>query len=263
MDLASYIGLAFGLVALVFGMADGGVGAGDVFHVPAMLIVFGGSLGILVMGNPMKQTIDALKATGRIFKIVNFNEEEKILQIISFAEKARRDGLLSLEDDMANLDDLFMKKALQLVIDGTDPEIVRNIMEIDLQTMEERHEKVRNIYEKWGVLAPACGMTGTLIGLVGMFKNLGGDLSSVGTGMAVAILTTLWGSVISNFYCNPVASKLKIQSELESTVKQIVIEGVLSLQAGDNPRVVQEKLANFLPPASRQKLQESQGQPNG
>ena len=263
MDLATIIGLSAGLFALLFGMIEGGVTIGDIMDIPSIFITVGGSLSILVMGNPLKQTMDALNIMKRIFKIQTFNEEEKILQMISFSEKARREGLLSLEDDVANLNDPFMQKAIQLVIDGTDPEVARKIMEIDIDTMAERHSAVRSIYEKWGILAPACGMTGTLIGLVGMFKNLGGDVASVGGAMAVAILTTLWGSVISNFLCQPVASKLKIQSDSEVMVKQIIIEGILSLQAGDNPRIVQEKLVNFLPPSSRKSLEDAQKVKNG
>ena len=140
-----------------------------------------------------------------------------------------------------------------LVVDGTDPELVRGILETDLMCLEDRHKTVIAFWEKWAELGPAWGMIGTLIGLVNMLNKLD-DPSAIGPQMAVALITTLYGSLIANWLCNPIASKLKVNNSLEVVNKQIAIEGLLSIQAGENPRVIEEKLKSFLAPASREAM---------
>ncbi len=143
-----------------------------------------------------------------------------------------------------------------LVVDGTDPELVRGILDTDLMCMEARHKKNCSFWEKWGELGPAWGMIGTLIGLVNMLKDLS-DMATIGPNMAVALLTTLYGSIIANWLCSPVAEKLKSNSAAETTLKELTIEGLLSIQAGENPRVIEEKLKSFLPPATRDNVSEN------
>ena len=157
-------------------------------------------------------------------------------------------GVLDIEDD-------FMKKGVMLVVDGTDPELVRGIMETSLSCMEERHKKVIAFWEKWAELGPAWGMIGTLIGLINMLKNLE-DASSIGPAMSVALVTTLYGSLIANWLCNPTASKLKVNNEREVAIKEMIVEGLLSIQAGENPRVIEEKLKSFLTPQAAGSLGE-------
>ena len=140
-----------------------------------------------------------------------------------------------------------------LVVDGTDPELVRGILETELTCLEERHKKVISFWEKWAELGPAWGMIGTLIGLVNMLNNME-DASSIGPSMAVALITTLYGSIIANWLCNPVATKMKVNNDLEVIIKEVMVEGLLSIQAGENPRVIEEKLKSFLSPAVRNDL---------
>ena len=166
---------------------------------------------------------------------------------------ARKEGLLALEEAANGVEDEFLKKGIMLVVDGTDPELVRGILETDLTCIEDRHKKTIGFYEKWAELGPAWGMIGTLIGLVNMLKDLD-DPSTIGPNMAVALLTTLYGSVIANWLCNPTASKLGVNNDMEMMVKEITVEGLLSIQAGENPRVIEEKLKSFLAPKVRDEL---------
>lgn len=258
MDVASLGGLITSLVALIIGVFFAGLGVGDIFDPAAIFITLVGSTACVVISNPLALTIKIYGIYTKIFQVPTFDVKAKIVQIVSFSEKARRDGLLALEDDMEQLDDPFLKKALQLVVDGTDPEIVRNVMMIDLDAMETRHAKNRAWFDSLASLAPAFGMLGTLIGLVGMLKNLGGDASAIGRGMAAALITTLYGSLLSNVFAIPTSNKLKGQTDEESLVKQVMIEGTLSIQAGDNPRIVQEKLASYLDPSMREEIKSAE-----
>ena len=253
MDIATVAGLVISIFCLVVGVFVVGIGFGEIINVASIFITFGGSIATVLMSNPLNITTQIWTVYKKIFTIPRFNVKDKISQIISFSEKARRDGLLALEDDMYHLDDQFMSKAIQLVVDGTDPEIVRNVMEIDLDAMQARHAKNQAWFESLSILAPAFGMLGTLIGLVGMLRNLGGDATAIGRGMASALITTLYGSFISNIFAIPTINKLKSQTETESLIKQVMIEGTLSIQAGDNPRIVQEKLSSYLEPSQREK----------
>ena len=170
---------------------------------------------------------------------------------------ARKEGLLALEEAANDIEDDFMKKGVMLVVDGTDPELVRGIMETSLSCMEERHKKVIAFWEKWAELGPAWGMIGTLVGLINMLADLN-DMASVGPNMAVALVTTLYGSLIANWLCVPIANKLKLINNNEYQMKEIIIEGLLSIQAGENPRVIEEKLKSFLSPDARGNVSDSE-----
>lgn len=165
--------------------------------------------------------------------------------MLVFAEKARREGLLALEQDVMEINDPFLQKGIQLVVDGTDPELVRNILETKLTFLEERHQKGRGLFSTMGQLAPSFGLIGTLIGLIQMLSQLD-DPTNLGSGMAVALITTLYGALLANLLFNPLAGKLRIRSLEEVLLKEVMIEGVLSIQAGENPRIVREKLNAFL-----------------
>ncbi|MDH5717867.1 MAG: motility protein A [Spirochaetia bacterium] len=259
MDIASLAGLIAAAVCLVFGVFSAGLGPAQIIDPASIFITVGGSAATVIMSFPLSMSLGIWGVYKKIFEVTTFDVKNIIIQIVSFSEKARRDGLLALEDDMEQLNDHFMKKALQLVVDGTDPEIVRNVMEIDLEAMELRHAKRRSWFDALAALAPAFGMLGTLIGLVGMLGNLGGDAALIGKGMAAALITTLYGSIIANVLAIPTANKLKNHTEEEILIKQVMIEGTLSIQAGDNPRIVQEKLASYLEPEQRKVLaQESE-----
>ncbi len=253
MDFATIIGLLLGLGMVVFGIAsgDGGISLLPNFiDVPSVIITIGGSIAGIVACNKLSDLMPGFKGLMMSIKEPGFNAPEMITSIINLSNVARKEGLLALEEQARNVEDAFLKKGINLVVDGTDHELVRGILETELSMMEARHKKVSGFWEKWAELGPAWGMIGTLIGLVNMLKNLT-DSSTIGPNMAVALLTTLYGSLIANWLCSPTASKLKVNNDNEIVVKQIVVEGLLSIQAGENPRVIEEKLKTFLSPAQR------------
>jgi chemotaxis protein MotA len=171
---------------------------------------------------------------------------ELIKDLVSYAEVARRDGILSLENVIADVKDPFIVSGIQMAVDGTDPDLIEQIMIGELETVAARHESGKAMFDNIGKYAPAFGMIGTLVGLVIMLQNMD-DPDSIGPAMAVALLTTLYGSMLANLFALPIADKLAKRSEDELLVKSIVIKGVMSIQSGDNPRVVEQKLKSFLP----------------
>ena len=163
---------------------------------------------------------------------------------------ARKEGLLSLEEAATDLDDPFLKKGILLIVDGNDPELLRAIMETELVSVEGRHKDTIGFWDTLAAMGPAWGMIGTLIGLVDMLYHMD-DPSTLGPAMAVALITTLYGSLLANWICTPVSNKLKADNAIEMQQKEVMIEGLLSIQAGENPRVIEEKLKSFLPPKDR------------
>ncbi len=261
MDIASLIGFILGIGMAFFGIVSGDQGAaalGNFGDVPSIFITIGGSISGVLAAHTMADFISGLKGFTLIFKAQKDNPEEVIRNIIDLSNVARKEGLLALEEAANGIEDEFLKKGIMLVVDGTDPELVRGILETDLSCIETRHKGVIGFWEKWAELGPAWGMIGTLIGLVNMLKMLD-DPSAIGPNMAVALLTTLYGSLIANWLCNPVASKLKVNSDIEIMLKEVTVEGLLSIQAGENPRVIEEKLKSFLSPKARNSMSETAG----
>lgn len=261
MDLASIIGLvvAFGLI--IFGIVnEKGVQAIMIFlNAPSAAITFGGTLGALLAAQPLDGFLTGLKSITLIFKAPKASEVETIKSIIDLSNLARREGLLALEESANNLDDDFMKKGVMLIVDGTDPELVRSILEAELVNVDARHQSNIEFWKAMGAAGPAWGMIGTLIGLINMLNDLS-DPDSIGPNMAVALITTLYGSLVANWLCTPVAGKLAKQNEMEIKLKEVMIEGILSIQAGENPRVIEEKLKSFLAPKDRLAYGEEGGQ---
>lgn len=258
MDLASIIGMiaCVGMVVLGIVSGDQGVAAfGNFVDVTSVIITVGGSMCSVLVSYTIPDFINSLKAFTQGIKAQKNNEAETIKTIIDLSNVARKEGLLALEEAANNLEDQFMKKGVLLIVDGTDPELVRAIMETELSCIETRHKKVIGFYENVASMGPAWGMIGTLIGLVNMLKNLS-DIAAVGPNMAVALLTTLYGSLMANWICTPIAGKLKYNNDLEIMMKEVMVEGLLSIQAGENPRVIEEKLKSFLSPAQRKAIGE-------
>ncbi|MDH4262923.1 MAG: motility protein A [Spirochaetia bacterium] len=257
MDIASIIGLAGGLITVIIGIITSGLPFALIVDFASVVITFGGAFAALVMSVPMGQFLKTLVFFNQIFKKNPFNMGQQILQIVSFGEKARRDGLLALEDEIEGIKEAFFKKSLQLVVDGTDPELVRNIMDIEVESLSARHGDNRKVFDILANMGPSFGMLGTLIGLVAMLQNLGaGDPAMIGKGMGIALITSLYGSFLANVIAIPTANKLKAKTDEELTLKQIMLEGVLSIQAGDNPRVISEKLRGYISPEEQKGLQE-------
>ena len=250
MDLSTIIGLVgcFAMVAL--GIITGGSSLMAYVDIPSVLIVVLGSyFGLFTFSN-LSTGLGIFNILGLCMKVPNYNEKGIIQKLMSMSEKARREGLLALEEELEDLDDEFMKKGLRLVVDGTDAVIIRGLMETELSQIQERHiEKIAGI-NMWGTLAPGLGMLGTVIGLIGMLRNLE-DKSALGPNMAVALITTLYGSMMANLILIPMGGKLKSQDGNETKVKEMMIEGILSIQAGDNPRILATKLLSYLNPTDR------------
>ena len=255
MELGSIVGIVLGLLALLTGMllgAEWDVGLmlyafGDA---PSFLIVIGGTLGGTFIAYPLDTVITGLRAGGKIFKKMDMNPQGAITEIIDLANLARREGILALEDRAANMEDPFLKKGIGLIVDGTDPELVRSILETEMSYIEERHQNSSGVWGFIGSAAPAWGMLGTFIGLVLMLLSLD-DPDTLGPAMAVALITTLYGALFANFLALPVEAKLKYFNSEEIVLKEILVEGMLSIQAGENPRIIEEKLKSFLSPAMR------------
>lgn len=261
MDLASLIGIILGIVLMIFGIINGdqGVAAlGNFVDGSSVLITIGGSLAGVIASHTMSDFITGLKSFTLVFKIPKADVGEVIKHIIDLSNIARKEGLLALEEAANGIEDEFLKKGVMLVVDGTDPELVRGIMEADLMCVESRHKTTIGFWEKWAALGPAWGMIGTLIGLVNMLYNMD-DMAMIGPNMAVALLTTLYGSLLANWICVPVSFKLQMFNGMEITIKEIMVEGLLSIQAGENPRVIEEKLKSFLAPNAREEIGAEEG----
>ncbi len=257
MELGSLVGFASGTFFIIISILinakfDMGKFLAMV-DIPSIVIVVGGTFAALVIGHPLPKVVAAFKSMGKIFKPPSVDPGEAIKKIIDLANLARKEGLLALEEAVADIEDTFLKKGVMLIVDGTDPELVRSILETELAYQESRHKDTRGIWDYMGAMSPAWGMIGTLIGLVMMLQDLS-DPDSIGPSMAVALLTTFYGSVLANFLALPTANKMKVFSEEEMLMKEVLIEGMLSIQAGENPRIIEEKLKSFLSPVLRDAL---------
>ena len=261
MDIASIVGLVVAIILVIISICLGEEGVASIFaflDAPSAMITFGGAFAVcLVMSSSIKEYVNNLKSIGLIMKPVNSNEEEIIKQIIALSNTARKEGLLALEETANEFDDEFIKKGVLLIVDGTDPEFVRSILETELTCIGERHKNIISFWESLASMGPAWGMIGTLIGLINMLGNLS-DMAAVGPNMAIALITTLYGSMLANWICTPVATKLKANDAMEIMMKEIVVEGLLSIQAGENPRIIEEKLKSFISPERRKNIGEKE-----
>lgn len=253
MNIGLIIGLVAGLALLCFGILVAGGSLLMFWDVPSALITFGGGWCALMVAYPIATLVQLPTYIKIAIFPPKYDHVELIITLVQFSEKSRREGLLSLEDDIEAIDDEFLKKALQLLVDGTDPELVKTILEVDIDQMAARHDGNKKIFDDFAGLAPSFGMIGTLMGLVLMLVNLN-DKSTVGPYLAVAIITTFYGAVLAYLVLTPLASNLDSLTTEEVLYKSILVMGVLSIQAGDNPRVLKEKLASFLSPDMRTSL---------
>ncbi len=247
MDLATLIGLIGAFVIVVMAMVTGG----DVMifvNIPSLLIVVGGTLFAVMAKYSLGQFIGAIKVMGKSFKTKVVSPEELILEVVELADVARKGGLLSLEGKEVSND--FLQKGIQLLVDGHDPEVVKSMLMKDVKEATARHTVGRAIFVNIGDTAPAMGMIGTLIGLVQMLSAMD-DPKSIGPAMAVALLTTLYGAMIANMFALPVADKVGIRSAEEARIQSMIIDALLSIQAGQNPRVIQGLLKTYLPASKR------------
>ena len=252
MDITSVIGIAAGMGVLFLAIFQGG-GVGMFINIPALMITAGGTVAATLINYPIADILRVMGVVRNAFMHKMAVPEKIIARMVAFAEKARREGLLALEKDLKEVDDKFMKGGLELAIDGLDPDLVTSMLQMELNFLMERHRRGQGMFKAMGKFAPAFGMLGTLIGLIQMLRSIE-DPSSIGPGMAVALITTFYGTLIANLICLPLAGKLETISEHEVMVKNLVIEGIRSIQSGDSPRVVERKLISFLAPKMREAL---------
>jgi len=249
MDLGTVVGIVL-ILALLMGAMTMGVGIGAYIDIPSVLIVVGGSIGALMISFKPSQ----MKSFTKIFMIAVKPPEEDVSELIkklvNFATKARKDGILALEGEVNAEPNEFLKKGLSMAIDGSDPDTIRELLEIEMEQTSTRHKVNASIFDSWAGLAGAMGMVGTLIGLVAMLLNMA-DPSAIGPSMAVALLTTMYGAIIGNVLGTPIATILGIRNDEETLVREMVLSGIMSIQSGDAPRVLEAKLLSYLAPKDR------------
>jgi chemotaxis protein MotA len=256
MDIASIIG-----IVVVFGMTIYGISFPNLpafINPPSFFITVGGSLGTVILAFPVSRLLNTINVTKNAFIVKQITPVETIKMLVAFAEQARREGILALEARAQEIKDEFLKKGIQLAVDGTEPDLIKDILSTEITFVEQRHEDGAKVLDLWSNTAPAFGMIGTLIGLVMMLRNMS-DVSSIGPNMAVALITTFYGALLSYAVLQPLVNKLKLYSAQEVLIKELMLEGIMSLQSGDNPRIVEQKLVSFIEPSLRTQLQKERG----
>ncbi|MCH7555834.1 MAG: MotA/TolQ/ExbB proton channel family protein [Planctomycetes bacterium] len=252
MDIATIIGIIFGFLVIITAIVAGG-GWQMFIHIPSMAITIGGMLCATLIHFSLPQFLGIFSVIKKTVIAKIPSQSELIQKMVNFAAINRRDGALALEQEIPNLDNIFFIKGLQMLVDGRDAEQIRDFMSIEIQYLQERHLTGKKILEFMGSSAPAFGMIGTLIGLVQMLRNLSSP-EAIGGGMAVALLTTFYGALSANLLFIPLAGKLGIYSKAETTVIEMIVEGVCAIAQGDNPTIVREKLQAFISQGRREEV---------
>lgn len=250
MDIGTLIGLGVAVVAIFLGIVLGGGSPASLFDPTSVLVVAGGTLGATVLAYPLGRILKIHKVLMKALFVKPTDPSGVITDLVHFAEIARREGILALENHVEDMKDEFIVRGVKMAVDGTDPELIQQIMDTELEALQDRHAQGKAILDTIGRYCPAFGMIGTLLGLIFMLSNMD-DPSKIGPGMAVALITTLYGALIANVVTGPLADRLAARDAEEVLVKSIIAAGVMAIQSGDNPRVVESKLLTFLPPAER------------
>lgn len=245
MDIASVGGILLAMIGILGGLIIEGGSIAQVTQPTAMLIVLGGTMGAVMLQFPLDVVLAALKQFMGIFLSRHSKNESIISQLVIFAVKARRSGIVSLDSDLEEVTDPFLKQALMLAIDGTEPSSVRQIMQLELENGAEFEERIPQVFESAGGFAPTVGIIGAVIGLIQVMQRLD-DISAVGRGIAIAFVATIYGVGLANLIFLPAAGKLRIRQQEEHMVKEMMLEGVISILEGMNPRMIEIKLQTFL-----------------
>ncbi|MBC7785553.1 MAG: MotA/TolQ/ExbB proton channel family protein [Burkholderiales bacterium] len=247
MDLATLIGYLLAWGSLAYGAYHASHGAIGAYIKPGEMILVGGcALGATLASMPFASVMGAVMAGKKCVLNKHVHIDHLIKEIVQYAETARRDGVLALEQVAREAPDAFLRRGLQLTIDGTDPELIERIMRIEVDAMLERHKHGKHFWASLAKFGPGCGLVACLTAQVAMFRNLNGDAAVIGAALAVALVGTLYGALLQNLIAGPIAEKLGILSKEEGFEKEIILQGVLSIQAGNNPRVVEMQLLSFL-----------------
>lgn len=250
MDLGSIIGLVGGIACLVISVFIGDGQLLSYWDPPSVFITVGGGICSTLINFRLKDVIGVFKLSAHIFRDKVISANETIEMLVKLSEKTRREGLLSIEPELEQMEDPFIKQSLQLVVDGIESETIKDFMDTEIENMQARHGKGQAIFTMMGAIFPAWGMIGTLIGLINLLLKLD-DPSQIGPSMSVALVTTFYGSLLSNFVCIPMAGKLKLKSDEEVHMKEMIAEAVISIQAGENPKMLEQKLSIFLSPEQK------------
>ena len=255
MKAATLIGILLALFGLAAGATAEGTPLTALLNPPALLIVLGGTFGATMAATGL-EGIRSIPSSFRLTASApDLDVTSRVSELVGQAERARKDGLLALESELEHVEDAFMRNGLQLVVDGTEPELVREVLENEIEGMENRHEAAYDVFEKAGGFAPTIGILGTVLSLIHVLGNLA-DPGSLGPAISGAFIATLLGVGTANIVYTPIANRLKKLSGEEAAMRTMMLEGILAIQAGDNPRIVAEKLLTFLPPAGREAARE-------
>ena len=254
MDIATLVGILIAGNLVIGAIVMDGSG-GWFISLPSMMIVIGGTMGATLLAYPLAEVLGVFRVVKNVFLYRSQPTNTLISQMVDFAKKARREGMLSFESELKNIKDPFMVRGLQLAIDGIESNSIEDILTTEIQFMEARHRMGAEVFTTMGTFAPAMGMLGTLIGLVKMLMQME-DPSMIGKPMALALLTTFYGVLLANLVFLPIAGKLKIRSKQEILIKQMMGEGVIAIQSGDNHRIVEQKLKAFIAPDAREVIEE-------
>jgi len=252
MDISTILGIVVGFGLVVGAMSVGG-GLLWFVNLPSAMIVVGGTIGATLINYPMPDLIGVVMVAKKVFFGKKVESEKAIEMLVDIAKVSRRDGILALESKIKDIEDTFFAKAVTLMVDGIEPAALSRILNTELEYISERHRLGAEIFTTMGNFAPAMGMVGTLIGLIKMLVQMD-DPSSIGPSMAVALITTFYGVILANLIFLPAAGKLKTRSASEVQLKQLIISGILSVQSGDNPRLIEEKLHSFISPKKRKAI---------
>lgn len=245
MNITVIMGIGVAAAMLIVGMLNGGT-INNFIDVGSIAIVLGGTVGAIIASYPMEDLKKIPTLIQLALKKSDADYMVQIKEIIEMANIARKNGVLALEDRMDDIKDPFIKNGIMLVVDGSDPELVKSMLNTQSYFTDERHAKYISMFETGSSVAPAMGMAGTLIGLINMLKNLSGDMSTIGPSMSIALITTFYGVLLANLIFNPIAKQLSARNSDELLCKDIIIEGILSIQDGENPRVIEDKLKAFV-----------------
>lgn len=251
MDVASVVGMLFGIALLIASIAiSPGAPFGAFIDYPSALIVFGGASASVLICFPGRLVLNSFHVAKKVFASQEPDFRLIVEQLVSLAETARRDGLLALEARLEEVSNPFLVLGVQMAVDGTRPEVIEGVLRTEMEALAIRHRGGKFVMDQFGRFAPAFGMIGTLVGLIMMLTNMS-DPDSIGPGMAVAMITTLYGAVVANLVCLPFSEKLSYLSKRELLAMEVVIRGIMAIQSGENPRVIEQKLQAFVPQKDR------------
>ena len=257
-DSSTIIGVGGGFAVLIFGFILEGGTPVALLSLSSLIIILGGTSGAVVASFNVQSLMGIPKSVAGTLKTASGPSQELIIEIISFAEKARREGLLVLEDEVEKLDDPFEQKGIKMMVDGVDPEIIRHTLEKDIEIFEERRKHEAAVFEAAGGYSPTMGIIGTVMGLVLVLGNLGGSASELGHSIAAAFIATLYGICFANVFWLPIGVKIKNNTKSEILRLEMIMVGVLSIQSGDNPSLLKERLSAYLEPEDLKELKNSE-----